>query len=229
MQLVTFFIKQRQRLLLLVLQHLGIVGLSLGVSFIFALTVGYLLTKNKLASTVAVGFFSALYSIPSIALFALLLPMSGLGLRTAVIVISIYAQLILLRSVIAGFKSIDEAIIETSLGLGLSPGEILFRIQLPLAAPVILSGVRLASVSAIGIGTIAASINSGGIGALLFEGIRNLYPEKIIWGIILSSSLCFGANQLFGKLERLFAKRARGEIVRRKDKNAPEAAYDAAL
>jgi osmoprotectant transport system permease protein len=229
MQLFTFFIKQHHRLLILVLQHLTIVGFSLGVSFIFSLSVGYLLTKNKLASTVVVGFFSALYAIPSIALFALLLPMSGLGLRTAVIVISIYAQFILLRSVIAGFKSIDRAVIETSLGLGLSSAEILFRIQLPLAAPVILSGLRLASVAAIGIATIAASINSGGIGVLLFEGIRNLYPEKIIWGIILSSALCFGANQLFGRLEKFFAKRARGEIVKRRDKNNPEAVYDAAL
>jgi osmoprotectant transport system permease protein len=84
-------------------------------------------------------------------------------------------------------------------------------------------------VSAVSIGVIAALVNSGGIGELLFEGLRTLYPEKIIWGIILSSALCFAANQIFEKLESFFAKKARGEIVKRRGKNNPQAMYDAAL
>jgi osmoprotectant transport system permease protein len=229
MKIITFFIRQHNRLLHLILQHLLIVGLSVGFSTVFSLIVGYLLSRNKTASTLVVGFFSALYSIPSIALFAMLIPLSGLGLRLAVIVISIYAQFILLRSVIAGFKSIDASIMEVSRGMGLESLEILITVQLPLAAPVIVSGIRVATISAIGIGTLAALVNSGGIGELLFEGLRTLYPEKIIWGIILSSALCFGANQLFGKLERFFAKKARGEIVKRRDKKVPKTVYDAAL
>ena len=90
---------------------------------------------------------------------------------------------------------------EVSRGMGLESLEILINIQLPLAAPVIVSGIRVATISAIGIGTLAALVNSGGIGELLFEGLRTLYPENIIWGIMLSSALCFGTNQLFVKQE----------------------------
>jgi osmoprotectant transport system permease protein len=229
MGIITFFIRQHNRLLRLILEHLVIVGLSVGFSSVFSLIMGYLLSKNRAASSVVVGFFSALYSIPSIALFAMLIPLNGLGLRLAVIVISIYAQFILLRSVIAGFNSIDTSIMEVSRGMGLRPMEILVGIQLPLAAPVIVSGIRVATISAIGIGTLAALVNSGGIGELLFEGLRTLYPEKVIWGVILSSTLCFTANRIFGELERYFAKRARGEIVKSRDKHSPESVYDVTL
>jgi osmoprotectant transport system permease protein len=153
---------------------------------------------------------SVLYAIPSLALLAILIPVTGLGMKTAILVISLYAQFILLRSIITGFQSIDESILESCKGMGLSALETLLWVQLPLTAPVLVSGIRLSTLASVGIATIAASINSGGIGELMFEGMRSLYVEKILWGILLSTLLCLIANQLFGRAEAYFTRRAKG-------------------
>jgi osmoprotectant transport system permease protein len=210
-QFASFTSKHYDRLFSLMGQHLVIVGLSLGFSVAFALPVGYFLAKSKPASAAVIGFFSAVYSIPSLALLSVLMRYTGLGMRTAVLAISIYAQFILLRSTVTAFQSLDESVVEACRGMGLGPFETLWRVQLPLAAPVLVSGLRLASIASIGIATIAATIHSGGIGELLFEGIRTIYAVKIVWGVIMSSALAFAANRLIGWAERYFTRRARGE------------------
>jgi osmoprotectant transport system permease protein len=228
MEVFTFFIRQYKRLAFMTGQHLVIVLLSLGIAVVFALPIGFLLYRNKLASTAVIGVFSVIYSLPSLALFTILLPISGLGMRTAVTAISIYAQFIMLRSTVTGFQAVDASVLEVSKGLGLGAGEILFRVQLPLAAPVLLSGLRLATISSIGIAAIGATINSGGLGTILFEGIRTIYATKIIWGVLLTSALSFIANQLIGRAENYFQKKARGEPTGKPVKG-PKDMYDVSL
>jgi osmoprotectant transport system permease protein len=223
-----FFIKNYHRLLVMVSQHLFIVLLSLAISIAFALPVGFLLYRKKSLSTAIIGIFSVLYSIPSLALFTVFLPITGIGMKTAVIVISIYAQFIMLRNTMAGFQAVNPSILDASRGMGLSGWEILIQIQLPLAAPVLLSGLRIATLSSIGITTIAATINSGGLGTILFEGMRNVYAVKIIWGVVLTSSLSFATNQLISRAENYCSKRARGERTG-KSKRGPEDMYDVSL
>jgi osmoprotectant transport system permease protein len=223
-----FSVKNYHRLLEMVSQHLLIVLLSLGFSIAFALPVGFLLHRKRSLSTTVVGIFSVLYSMPSLALFTAFLPLTGIGMKTAVIVISIYAQFIMLRHTIAGFQSVNPAILEASRGMGLSGLEILIQVQLPLAAPVLLSGLRIAALSSIGIATIGATINSGGLGTILFEGIRNVHTVKIIWGVILTSSLSFVVNQLINRGENYCSKRARGEWTG-KTKRGPRDMYDVSL
>jgi osmoprotectant transport system permease protein len=210
-QFFSFLIKQRGRLLLLLGQHLALVACSMGVALVFALPVGYLLSKTKRASGIVIGVFSVLYSIPSLALLAVLMRISGLGFKTAVMGISIYAQFILLRNTVSAFRGIDGAVLEASKGMGLRFWEIFLKVQLPLAAPVLISGTRMATLACIGIAAIAATIHSGGLGSLLFEGIRAMYAEKIVWGSILTSLLAFLANQCLVRLERSLSLRARGE------------------
>ncbi|MDR1205172.1 MAG: ABC transporter permease subunit, partial [Peptococcaceae bacterium] len=111
--------------------------------------------------------------------------------------------------------------------MGLSSLEILNRIQLPLAAPVLMSGLRLATIASIGIATIAATVHSGGLGELLFEGIRTMNMVKIVWGILLSSALSFAANQIFVRLETWFSQKARGEAHRKTDMEIGK--FDASL
>jgi osmoprotectant transport system permease protein len=223
-----FFAKNYRRLLEMVSQHLFIAFVSLAIAAAFALPVGFLLYRKKSLSTAVIGVFSVLYSIPSLALFTVFLPITGIGMKTAVIVISIYAQFIMLRNTVAGFQSVSPSVLEASRGMGLSGWEILVRIQLPLAAPVLLSGLRIAALSSIGITAIAATINSGGIGTILFEGIRNVYAVKIIWGVILTSSLSFAANQLINMAENYCSKRARGESTG-KAKRGQKDMYDVSL
>lgn len=212
----SYLFKHYDKLLLYLLQHLEIVTASMGLALVFAIPVGLVLSRSKWASTAILGIFSVLYSIPSLALFSFFLPITGLGMKTAVIVVAIYAQFILLRNTVAGFQSVDTSVLEAGSGMGLNARQKFYYIELPLAFPVIIAGIRIALVASIGIATIAATVNGGGIGTLLFEGLRNMYPAKIYWGIILSSGLSFIANQALIKLENYLLKWAKGEWVRRK-------------
>ena len=220
MNIFAFFLNNYGRLLLLLGQHLEIVGLTVGISICFAFPVGYFLSRSKLATSLVVGLFSAIYSIPALAMFSFLLPVTGLGMWTAVTGISIYTQFLLLRGTIAAFHSVDRNVLEAAKGMGLGRSEILFTIQLPLAAPVFLSSLRLAVIASIGITVIAAAINSGGLGVLMFEGIRNLYMAKIFWGIILSCALSLLANKLFGSLEAYFSRKAKGQRSKKSERRA---------
>lgn len=213
--MLKFMINHYDKLLTALAQHLEIVLLVLVISTAFAIPAGLLLSRTKWLSTAVLAVFSVIYSIPSLTMFAFFLPVTGLGMKTAVIVLTLYTQFILLRNTVAGFNSIDPAVIEASKGMGLSFFQRFRFIELPLALPVIIAGVRIATVASIGMATVAATINAGGIGTLLFEGLRNLYPAKIYWGIILSSMLSLTANQLLLAYERFSLKRARGEQVKK--------------
>jgi osmoprotectant transport system permease protein len=227
MEFFTFFLKYHNRMLLLLEQHVAIVGLSLSIAACIALPLGYFLSRTKWMSTVVIGAFSTIYAIPSIALLVILMPFTGLGARTAVIVIFLYAQFILLRSAVVSFQMVDPFLLEVSRGMGLSAREILFRVELPLVAANLIAGFRMAVLASIGIATIAATINSGGIGVLLLEGVKNLHMVKLIWGILLTATLSLVTNQVLVKVETYFSNKARGIAPRKKD-NMQEI-YDVSL
>ena len=151
---------------------------------------------------ILIQIFCVLYSIPSLALFALLMPVTGLGLTTAVIVLTMYNQYLLLRNFIAGLYGVDPAVTEAAVGLGMSTMQVLVKIRIPLAKKALFTGIQLAVVSTIGIATIAAMINAGGLGTILFDGLRTLNVNKIIWGSILSAGLALGINGGFQALEK---------------------------
>jgi osmoprotectant transport system permease protein len=136
------------------------------------------------------------YSIPSLALFAVLIPVTGLGRTTAIVVLTAYNQYLLLRSFTTGLREADGAVVEAARGIGMTEMQILTRVQIPLAKRALFAGLRLAVVSTIGIGTIAASINAGGLETLLFEGLRTMNTAKILWGSLLSAGLAIVVNAL---------------------------------
>lgn len=206
-----YLVKYYDHMLWLLFQHMMLTVLALGIAMLFALPVGLLLSRVKWISVPVLSVLGIIYAIPSLALFALLIPLVGLGLKSAVIALVAYSQLILVRNVMVGFQSIDPAIIEAGKGMGLSSGQLFWKIELPLALPIILGGIRIAAISIIGIATIAAWINAGGLGVILFEGLYQNSVTKIVWGTILVSILAISANQLLSWLEKRSALRARGE------------------
>ncbi len=216
--MLTYLFKYYDKLFLLLLEHLQIVLLSILISLLIAVPAGLLISRSKKVSTVVLAAFGVIYSIPSLALFALLIPFLGLGKITAVFVLILYNQYILVRNILAGFQSVEPSIIEAGRGMGLSPLQLFFKIQLPLAMPVILGGIRIATVSTIGIATIAAVINAGGLGVILFDGLRMSYLPKILWGTILASGLAFAANQMLLLFEKRSTLKARGEAGQKKEK-----------
>jgi len=154
-----------------------------------------LLMQNKKALPgMVITVLSVFYSIPSLALFALLIPFTGLGRTTAVIVLVVYAQYILVRNFSMGLNEVDKGILEAAKGMGMSETEIFRKVQFPLAAGSFVAGIKLATTSTIGIATIAASINAGGLGTILFDGLRTLNIVKIFWGTILTVALCIPVN-----------------------------------
>lgn len=209
--MIEFLLKYPQKVYEPLLQHLQITTITLFISFLIAVPIALLVLRSRILSQISVSVFGIIYSIPSLALFALLIPSFGLGLNTAIFVLVLYNQYILVRSILAGFRSVDPAVIESAVGMGMSDIQLFLRIRLPLASPIILAGVKIASVSTIGIATIAATINAGGLGTLLFDGLRTQNNVKILWGAILASGLAIAANTLLGMLEKRSRRMTKGE------------------
>ncbi|OMF79277.1 ABC transporter permease [Paenibacillus glucanolyticus] len=193
------------------IEHCTMTLISLAIASAIALPVGYWLSRHRKIAVPVLSVLGIVYAIPSLGMFALLIPLVGLGFKSAIIALVVYSQLILVRNVIAGFQSIDPSIIEAGAGMGYSKWQLFRKIELPLATPVIIGGLRIASVSIIGIATIAAWINAGGLGVILFEGLYQSSVPKMVWGTMLVSLLAILVNMALLKVEKISMLKARGE------------------
>ena len=186
----------------LTLQHLEIVGTSLFIALVFAIPIGIFAARQRRAAGPLLALLSIIYTIPSLALFALLIPLLGLGFWTAVAGLAAYAQMILVRNTSAALVGVDPAVVEAARGMGMSDAQVLWQVQRPLAMPVFIAGVRVATVSLIGIATIAAWINAGGLGVLVLDGIEHDYAAKAVAGALAAVVLAFAADYVLRHLER---------------------------
>jgi osmoprotectant transport system permease protein len=182
-------------------EHLRMSALSLFFSLCIAIPMGVLIARNRRLQDPVMGVLGIIYTIPSLSLFVLLIPIFGLGLTPAVIALVAYAQLVLVRNWVVGLTSIDPAILEAADGMGMNGWQRFWRVEFPLALPLLLAGIRLASISIIGIGTIAAYINAGGLGRLLFEGVTTDNSQKILAGSLAVSLLAIVVNYLLRYFE----------------------------
>ena len=199
--MIEYIRKHPEKVLGALTEHIELVLITLVISLVIACLLTLLAMRSERVSDALNNLFSVLYSVPSLALFALLIPVTGLGRTTAVIVLTLYNQYILLRSFTTGLRDVDPAVCEAAKGIGMTDMQILTKIRVPLARRAIFAGIRLAVVSTIGIGTIAASINAGGLGTLLFEGLRTINTPKILWGSVLSALLAVSINRLLKMVE----------------------------
>jgi osmoprotectant transport system permease protein len=203
-ELVEYAINHSDKLIKALLEHLEIVSITLIISLLVAAILTIAAMYSKVLSKVLIHGFSVIYSIPSLALFAILIPLTGLGQVTAIIVLVAYNQYLLLRNFINGLNEVEPAVIEAATGMGMTNMEVLFMVRLPLSKRALFTGVRLAVVSTIGIATIAASINAGGLGSILFDGLRTMNINKILWGTILAAGLALGVNAVLSRIEKVF-------------------------
>ena len=200
--MISYFVRYHDRLLTALIQHLQLVGISVACSLMLALVLTTLCMHSRIASKLLINVFSMLYSIPSLAMFAMLIPLTGLGRNTAIIVLVLYNQYILLRNFVTGLNEVDQAFIDAATGMGMTKMQVLVKVRLPLAKKALYAGIRLGIVSTIGIATIAALINAGGLGRILFDGLRTMDMSKILWGSILSAGLALGASALLSLAEK---------------------------
>lgn len=199
--MIEYFIKYPDKIIGPLLEHIQLTLITLFFSICLAILLTVLSVKFKIFENFLLQLFSVIYSIPSLSLFAILMPITGLGKTTAIIVLTIYNQYLLLRNFITGINEVNPSVLEAARGMGLSDLQVLWKIQVPLSKRAIFSGIRLASVSTIGIGTIAATINAGGLGKILFEGLRTMNTTKILWGSLLSAIVSIGINFILKKVE----------------------------
>lgn len=183
-------------------QHVVLVAVSLAIALAIAFPLGVLAARNRRAGAVILGTTGAIYTIPSLALLALLIIPFGLGTGTAIVALVAYAQMILVRGIVAGLRGVDPAIVDAARGLGLTAWQTLLRIELPAATAVILGGVRIAAVTLVALATIAAWIDAGGLGVLLFEGIHTDDAQKIFAGSLVAAALAIAVDISLRAAER---------------------------
>ena len=203
-------------------QHLGIVLLSMLFSTALGVPLGILIAQVRKVGPWILGIFGVFYLIPSLALFALLVPITGLGPQPAIIGLVLYAQLPIVRNTATGLLNLDPALVEAALGMGMTRLQRLMLVELPVAAPAIVAGLRVAAVMSVGVATIAAYVGAGGLGNLILRGMQLLYPEMVIAGAFPAALMAIGVDLLFVALEKLTgrhaSKPAGGEGVRRRDR-----------
>jgi osmoprotectant transport system permease protein len=191
-------------------QHITLTLISVALGLLLALPLALVARRSRRLETLVVGAAGVIYTIPSLALFAVLAPITGLTMKTVVIGLTAYTLLILVRNVLAGLQGVPADVVEAARGMGLGPARLLLRVQLPLALPAILAGVRVATVSTIALVTVGAVVSNGGLGQLIFEGFNNnFYRAEILTATLLCVALAAVADVLLLLLERLLTPWAR--------------------
>jgi osmoprotectant transport system permease protein len=187
---------------LLLGQHIGLVAISTGVALLIGLPLGVLVARRPRWRRPVLGLANVFQTIPSLALFGLLIPVFGIGAWTAMTALVVYALLPIVRNTYAGITGVDPAVREAGRGMGMTDGELLRLVELPLAAGVIIAGVRIATVVSVGIATIAAAIGAGGLGVYIFRGVATVDDTLILAGALPAALLALLADALLGLAER---------------------------
>ena len=186
-------------------EHLVLVGVAMLFAILIGVPVGILLTRHSGARQWTLGLASVMQTIPSLALFGFLIPIpfiGGIGPRTVIVSLVLYALLPILRNTFVGITSVDPAVCESAIAMGMTDGQLLRQVQLPLAARTILAGIRVATVTTIGTATIAAAIGGGGLGVFIFRGVASVDTTQILAGAIPSAVLALMADWGLGWVER---------------------------
>jgi osmoprotectant transport system permease protein len=193
-------------------QHLELTILPVAIGFLIALVLSIWAVRQPIVYGPITAVTGVLYTIPSLAAFAVLIPITGLSLVSALIPLVSYTLLILVRSIVAGFRGVPPEVLEAAEGMGYTRTQRLIRVEFPLAVPMMIAGLRLATVTAIGLATVASIIGGdtfGGLGQLITEGLQTFFPTKYLLGAALSVVLAVSADVLFVQIERWITPWAR--------------------
>jgi osmoprotectant transport system permease protein len=200
-----FVVQNKLEIAGLTLEHLWMVGAAILLAIAIGIPLGILITRKPALRKPVIAAANIVQTIPSLALFGFLLPAPWIGDRAgrlAVLALTLYALLPLIRNTYAGIKGVDRAVVEAARGMGLTDWQLLYKVELPLAASVILAGVRVAVVISIGLATIAAAIGAGGLGELIFRGLAMVNNDVILAGAIPAALMALSADTLLGWLEK---------------------------
>jgi osmoprotectant transport system permease protein len=205
MNLFQFMVQNHDQVLELTLEHLWLVGISTLLAVLVGIPLGIVIAHWPVLNKPVLASANIIQTIPSLALFGFLLPLPWLGERAdrlAILALTLYALLPLIRNTYTGIRGVDPAVVEAGRGMGLTDRQLLFQVELPLAVSVILSGVRVAVVISVGLATIAAAIGAGGLGEFIFRGLAMVNNQLILAGAIPAAALALFADTSLGWLEK---------------------------
>ena len=211
-----FLLRDKGELLTLTLEHLVLVGVSTGIAILIGVPTGILLTSYPKLSKPVMGFANIMQTVPSLALFGFLIPVNlylfhvrilgGIGARTAIVALVLYALLPIIRNTFTGISSVDPAIREAGRGMGMTSRQLLFQVEIPLSLGVIIAGIRVATVISVGTATIAAAIDAGGLGRYIFRGLRMNDNTLILAGAVPAAAMALVADLALGWIEKVFTQ-----------------------
>ncbi len=216
--LAAFFLSHRAELVARLGEHIVLVAVSTLVATVIGVPIGVLAARRPALCRPLVGLANLAQTIPSLALFGFLIPLpfiGGIGTRTALVALTLYAILPIVRTTIAGLQAVDRAVLECAVAMGMTRAQVFMRVELPLAAPAILSGVRVATVVGVGTATIASAIGAGGLGDYIFRGLAMVDPIVILAGALPAAALALAADGLLALAGRAFDPRRGSRTLRR--------------
>jgi osmoprotectant transport system permease protein len=205
MNLWQFMLQNHTEILELTFEHLWLVGISTLLAVLVGIPLGILITRWPALNKPVLGGANIIQTIPSLALFGFLLPAPWIGARAdrlAILALTLYALLPLIRNTYTGIQGVDRSVVEAGRGMGLTNGQLLFQVELPLALGVIIAGVRVATVISVGLATIAAAIGAGGLGEYIFRGLAMVNNDVILAGAIPAAAMALLADVSLGWLEK---------------------------
>jgi osmoprotectant transport system permease protein len=200
-----FLLQHREEIFGTTVEHLALVLGAMLIAILIGVPLGLLIVHRPVLRGIALGVANILQTIPSLALFGFLIPIpfiGGIGKRTAIVALVLYALLPILRNTYVGLTEIDPAVLESAQAMGMTESQILFRVRLPLASAFILAGIRTATIITIGVATIAAAIGPGGLGTFIFRGVALVSNGLLLAGAIPAALLALAADFLLGIIER---------------------------
>jgi len=188
-------------------EHVGLAFTAVGLACIVGIPLGVLIINNKRVANGVISVANVIQTIPSLAMFAFVIPILGIGSKNAIFALFLYALLPIIKNTYIGIMNVDPSIINAARGMGMSRGQILYKVQLPLAIAVIMGGVRIAAVTGIGVATIATLIGAGGLGTLIYQGIGMVNIPMMIAGAIPAALLALLTDFVLGLFEKMLTSK----------------------
>ena len=208
-----FMVQQSDKLWQQTITHIGLTFTALLIAVFIGLPMGVLIARKQKFAAAVLGFAGVLQTIPSIALLGFLIPLLGIGALPAIAALFLYALLPIIRNTYTGIKEVDEAVVDAAKGMGMTDGQILLKVQMPLAMPIILAGIRTATVINVGVATLAAYIAAGGLGEFIFGGIALNNTNMILAGAIPAALLAISFDFLLSLLQRMQLRKMHRLII----------------
>lgn len=222
MEFIDYIIENKNQIISLCIEHIELTALALIIAIIIGVPIGILISYKRKLNKPVLGITSVTQAIPSMALLGFMIPFLGIGTAPAIVVVVLYSLLPIIKNTYTGIANISPATVEAATGIGLTKAQILTKIQIPEALPIIMAGVRISSVSAVGLMTMAAFIGGGGLGYLIFSGIRTVNNYQILAGAIPACILALLVDYFFGAIEKLVTPISLQNETKSKEKQKKE-------